>query len=99
MDMTIDSFDAFIPGARRRIIGHAGLSLTGLTFAAKDIIDIQGALALAGRVEEAKSVAHRLLELEPSFRIRPLVEFFSRFTRPGLTQTFADGLRLTGIPE
>jgi adenylate cyclase len=58
-----------------------------------------GALALAGRVEEAKSVAHRLLELEPSFRIRPLVEFFSPFTRPGLTQTFADGLRLTGIPE
>jgi amidase len=48
MDMTADSFDAFILGARRYIISHPDQPLTGLTFAAKDIIDVQGDIAGCG---------------------------------------------------
>src|SRR5262245_9233485 len=36
------------------------------------------ALALAGRIEEAKPTAPQLLELEPTFRLRPVPEAMAR---------------------
>ncbi|MGH7076232.1 MAG: tetratricopeptide repeat protein, partial [Stellaceae bacterium] len=57
------------------------------------------ALAQAGRIDEAMAVARRLLELEPNFRSRPFVDFFSRFSRPELMETLAEGGRLAGVPE
>jgi tetratricopeptide (TPR) repeat protein len=54
------------------------------------------ALALAGRLEEARPSVRRLLELEPGFRGRILSEF-------GFARTFADKFaeagRLLGLPE
>jgi adenylate cyclase len=57
------------------------------------------ALVLAGRIEEAKSLARRLLKLEPDFRIRPFMEFFVKFARPEIVDGLAEGLRKAGLPE
>ena len=57
------------------------------------------ALAMAGRLDEAKSVARRLLELEPSFRVRPLVDYMSAFAAPEFGNALAAGLSQTGLPE
>ena len=46
--MIVDSFEAFVPGSRRCVTGQPGRSLTGLTFAIKDIIDVQGVVAGCG---------------------------------------------------
>lgn len=46
--MPVDSFGAFVPGARRRIEGRPGQPLSGLTFAAKDLIDTEGDVAGCG---------------------------------------------------
>jgi len=51
---------------------------------------------LAGRLEEARPSVRRLLELEPSFRSRIIFEF--RLVRT-LTDKFAEGARLLGLPE
>ena len=55
-------------------------------------------LALADRIEEAKVVARRLLELDPTFRVRPFVEF-GGFINPETLTAMAAGLRQTGLPE
>jgi adenylate cyclase len=53
-------------------------------------------LALAGRVEEARPVVRRLLELEPNFRSRMLFEVgYGRTT----AEKFLEGARLLGLPE
>jgi hypothetical protein len=57
-----------------------------------------GALAMIGRTDEAKSVAKRLLELEPNFRIGPLVAS-GVFMRPELLNLIVEGLRKVGLPE
>jgi adenylate cyclase len=57
-----------------------------------------GALAEAGRDEEARSVASRLLALEPSFRVRPFVSFFS-FIHKDLIDALSAGLQKAGLPE
>ena len=57
------------------------------------------ALALAGRIDESKSVGQRVLEPEPTFRISPFIEFFSAFMRPELLNPIGAGLRLAGLPE
>ncbi len=57
------------------------------------------ALAMAGRLDEAKSVARRLLELQPSFRVRPYLDFLSAFVRPEYATPLAAGLSQTGLPE
>jgi len=57
------------------------------------------ALAMAGRLDEARSVAGRLLELEPSFRMRPLVDYMSAFAAPEFASALAAGLSQTGLPE
>lgn len=57
------------------------------------------ALGMAGRIDESKSAAKRVLELEPTFRISPFIGFFSAFMRPELLNPIASGLRLTGLPE
>jgi hypothetical protein len=56
-------------------------------------------LAMAGRIEESKSLARRLLELEPGFRVRRFVEFFVPFARPEIVDAFAQGLRESGLLE
>jgi len=56
------------------------------------------ALALAGRIDEAKVVAARLLVLEPAFRIQPFIEF-AAFMEPQTRATLAAGLRQAGLPE
>ncbi len=56
------------------------------------------ALALAGRIEEAKAVARRLLELDPSFRVRAWMEF-AGFLLPDILRGVATGLRQAGLPE
>jgi adenylate cyclase len=53
------------------------------------------ALALAGRAKEARSQARRGLDLEPSFRARV---FFELGLAQPLTEKFADGSRLLGLP-
>ena len=55
-------------------------------------------LALSGRIEESKAVARRLLELEPNFHIRPVMEFLS-FMRPEFMRTLTAGLIKAGLPE
>ena len=54
------------------------------------------ALALAGRLEEARPSVQRLLELEPSFRSRIIFEF--GFVRT-LADKFGEAGRLLGLPE
>ncbi len=56
------------------------------------------ALAMAGRIDESKSIARRLLELHPTFRIRSTMEFLS-FMRPELVRALTAGLREAGLPE
>ena len=56
------------------------------------------ALALAGRIDEAKTAARRLLELEPNFRVRPMMEFLV-FMRPELSSAISTGLCQAGLPE
>jgi TolB-like protein/Tfp pilus assembly protein PilF len=57
-----------------------------------------GLLALAGRVEDARVVAARLLELEPTFRVGSFMAF-ARFVDAGLRDAVAVGVRQAGLPE
>src|SRR5947207_908724 len=56
------------------------------------------ALAMAGRIEEAKVLARRLLELEPTFRALRFLEF-AGFVRPEIREAFAAAFREAGLPE
>jgi adenylate cyclase len=53
------------------------------------------ALALAGRVEEARPVVQRLLELEPGIRTRVISEILSGL----LADKFVEGAQLLGLPD
>ena len=53
--------------------------------------------ALAGRLEEARKVAARLLELFPEVRVSRSPPFYLR--RPEDLARFVEGLRLAGLPE
>jgi tetratricopeptide (TPR) repeat protein len=57
------------------------------------------ALAQAGREEEARSVASRLLALEPNFRLRPFMAAFSPFLLSDLMDSLLAGSRKAGLPE
>jgi TolB-like protein/Flp pilus assembly protein TadD len=57
------------------------------------------ALALAGRVEEARLMARRILDLEPTFRIKPLVDLLSPIIRPELVSALTTGFGQAGLPE
>jgi adenylate cyclase len=54
------------------------------------------ALALAGRVEEARPVVHKGLELEPGFRIGVAKQ---TGIAPAIVDKLAEGGRLLGLPE
>jgi len=54
------------------------------------------ALALAGRIDEARTVAQRAIEMRPSFRVRIFLEM--GIILP-IAERFAEGARLAGIPE
>jgi TolB-like protein len=54
------------------------------------------ALALAGRIDEARTTAQRVIELRPSFRVRI---FFEMGTIQPIAERFAEGARLAGFPE
>ena len=53
------------------------------------------ALALAGRVEEARPIVGQLLELAPGFRSST---FFDHMATQALTDKFKEGARLLGLP-
>jgi len=56
-------------------------------------------LAQAGRDEEARSVASRLLELEPDFHVRSFLGFMSGFFHASAAGPLSAGLRKVGLPE
>jgi adenylate cyclase len=57
------------------------------------------ALAVAGRVEEARTLGRRLLELQPGFRIEEVIAFARGFVHPDLVEAQAAGMRRAGLPE
>jgi adenylate cyclase len=57
------------------------------------------ALALAGRSEDAKSVAKRVLELEPNFHVGPMVAAGQAIMVPELWRPLLAGMRQAGLPE
>ncbi len=57
------------------------------------------ALALAGRIDEARLVARRILDLEPTFRIKPLVDLLAPIIRPELVTALTTGFGQAGLPE
>jgi adenylate cyclase len=61
--------------------------------------DLTAALELAGRGEEAKSTARRLLELEPGFRVQPFSAALAGMCRPELIAALVSGLCKAGLPE
>ena len=54
------------------------------------------ALALAGRVEEARPIVVQLRELQPGFQSSVIFEYG---TVPALADKFIEGARLLGLPE
>jgi tetratricopeptide (TPR) repeat protein len=56
------------------------------------------ALALAGRHDEAKAMAKRILDLQPGFQSGPFLAF-AAFTKPELVEALTTGLRTAGLPE
>jgi adenylate cyclase len=54
------------------------------------------ALALAGRLQEARAIARRGLELDPGFRVRTFLEFGMP---ADIADKYANGGRLLGLPE
>jgi TolB-like protein/class 3 adenylate cyclase/tetratricopeptide (TPR) repeat protein len=57
------------------------------------------ALALAGRVEDAKAVARRLREVDPTFRLGPFQEFATKFVEKRLYESLSAGFHQAGLPE
>ncbi len=57
------------------------------------------ALALAGRMEESKSLARRVLELEPNFRVGPYERIAPAMMLPELWRPILAGMRQAGLPE
>jgi adenylate cyclase len=62
------------------------------------------ALALLGRLDEARQVVDRLLVLRPTLTIARCrrhveVEMKNPFKRPGVAEAYYEGLRLAGLPE
>jgi tetratricopeptide (TPR) repeat protein len=56
------------------------------------------ALALAGRTDDAKAVARRVLELEPTFNVRRFMDF-TAFIKSEVREALAVGARHAGLPE
>src|SRR5271165_6708653 len=57
------------------------------------------ALAQAGRTEEARAVAGRLLALQPNFTVTSFLSRALSFMREELVQAVSSGLRTAGLPE
>ena len=57
------------------------------------------ALAMADRLNEAKPIVRRLLELEPTFRFEPFVAFISGFAAPEISNNWRAAMRKSGLPE
>ncbi len=57
------------------------------------------ALAMAGRIDETKPVARRLLELEPGFRIEPLTKAIAGFAAPEISNNWPAAMRRASLPE
>jgi tetratricopeptide (TPR) repeat protein len=56
-------------------------------------------LALAGRLEEARSLVARLLELDPTRRVSNLRETLGAYRYPEHVAKYEDALRKAGLPE
>ena len=62
------------------------------------------ALALLGRIDEARQVVEQLLSFQPDMSIARCrrhieVEMKNPFKRPGVAEAYYEGLRLAGLPE
>jgi len=55
--------------------------------------------ALAGRLNEARAAAHRLLQIDPPRRISNLTDVLGPYRRPEDLAKYAEGLRKAGLPE
>ena len=56
--------------------------------------------ALVGRVEEAKSLTARLLQIDPALRVSSLLQnVLGPYRQPEHPAKYADALRLAGLPE
>jgi adenylate cyclase len=62
-------------------------------------VEHSAALALAGRTDDAKAVAKRVLELEPNFRAGAWETVVRKFMLSDLWRPLMDGVRLAGLPE
>jgi tetratricopeptide (TPR) repeat protein len=60
-------------------------------------VQLAGALAKLGRMDEARAAAARVLELQPGFRYSR--QFAGVNCAPGLAETLGDALRDAGLPE
>lgn len=60
---------------------------------------LSGAPALAGRSSEAEAAAARLIELEPGFRIAPLINIASGFTLPSRLGHRSESMHKAGLRE
>lgn len=54
---------------------------------------------MLGRLDEAKSIARRLPELEPGFRIGPLEKLVGGTVRTEIVKFFVGSLQKAGLPE
>lgn len=59
---------------------------------------LAASLAAAGLVEEARQVVHTLLQLEPSFRVKPFIHGYA-YKDAGRRQTLARHLLSAGLPD
>jgi hypothetical protein len=55
--------------------------------------------ALAGHLEEAQSVRHRLQKLDPKLRISNLEDELGPYHRPQDISRYVEGLRAAGLPD
>ena len=80
-----------------RILGERPNAASALRYRA-------ASLGLTGRVEEARQVIARLLELTPDYTMKDVrrhheFDMNSPFKGPGVTESLYRGLRLAGLPE
>lgn len=57
------------------------------------------AAAFAGRTDEARQLACRLLEVDPAFSVSRIGRYLGPYRRPEFVEKYAEGLRKAGLPE
>ncbi|MBX3506894.1 MAG: adenylate/guanylate cyclase domain-containing protein, partial [Parvibaculum sp.] len=94
----------FGAGMHEKVIDWTARILGELPNAAAVLRYRAASLALVGRVDEARQVVQRILNLTPSYTIGEVrrhheFDMNNPFKRPGVTESLYRGLRLAGLPE